>query len=91
MLSLPSLRPDAFSAGQRYADNYFQRVNVHGHIASFPQYDASAEFGGYVPGVNLKDRLFFYGAYNPALNEVYWLSPSSSPFYSHGAFTNKTT
>jgi hypothetical protein len=83
--------PDAFSAGQRYADDYFQRVNVHGHVASLPQYDASAEFGGYVPGVNLKDKLFFYGAYNPALNEVYWLSPSTSPFFSHGAFTNKTT
>ena len=52
--------PDAFTAGQRYADNYFDRVNVHGHIASEPQYDASAEFGGYVPGVNLKNKLFFY-------------------------------
>ena len=37
--------PDAFSSGQRYADNYFDRVNVHGHIASEPQADASAEFG----------------------------------------------
>ena len=83
--------PDAFSSGQRYADNYFNRVNVHGHIASLPQEDASAELGGYVPGVNFKNRLFFYGAYNPALNKVYWKSPSSSPFFSQGAFTNKTT
>jgi Carboxypeptidase regulatory-like domain len=83
--------PDAFSSGQRYADNYFQRVNVRGHIASEPQQDASAEIGGYVPGVHLKDKLFFYGAYNPALNKVYWESPSVSPFASNGAFTNKTT
>ena len=83
--------PDAFSAGQRYADNYFDRVNVHGHIASLPQYDASAEFGGYVPGVNLKDKLFFYGAYNPALNKVFWESPAEAPYYSNGPYTNKTT
>jgi len=83
--------PDAFSSGQRYADNYFQRVNVRGHIASEPQYDASAEIGGYVPGVNLKDKLFFYGAYNPALNKVFWESPSVSPYFSNGPFTNKTT
>ena len=83
--------PDAFSSGQRYADNYFDRVNVHGHIASEPQSDAYAEIGGYVPGVYLKDKLFFYGAYNPGLNKVYWLAPSVAGLYSHGAFTNKTT
>ncbi len=83
--------PDAFSAGQRYADNYFNRVNVRGHIASFPQSDAYAEFGGYVPSAQLKDRLFFYGAYNPGLNKVYWLPPSVASLYSSGPFTNKTT
>ncbi len=73
--------PDAFSAGQRYADDYFDRVNVRGHIASEPQVDASAEFGGYVPGVHLKDKLFFFGAYNPALNKVFWLPPSVARLY----------
>jgi hypothetical protein len=74
--------PDGMSAGQRYADDYFDRSNVHGHIASEPQFDASAEIGGYVPGLHLKDKLFFYGAYNPALNEFYWLAPSVAPLYS---------
>jgi hypothetical protein len=83
--------PDAFSAGQRYADDYFDRVNVRGHIASEPQADASAEIGGYVPGVHLKDKLFFFGAYNPALNKVFWLPPSVAGLYSSGPFTNKTT
>ena len=83
--------PDAFSSGQRYADNYFDRVNVHGHIASEPQYDAFAEFGGYVPGAHFKDRVFFYGAYNPGLNKVFWLPPSVAALYSQGPFTNKTT
>ncbi len=67
--------PGGMSAGQRYADDYFQRVNVRGRIVAEPQYDASAEFGGYVPGAHLKDRLFFFGAYNPALNEFYWNTP----------------
>jgi hypothetical protein len=83
--------PDAFSAGWRYADDYFDRVNVHGHVSSMPQFDASAEIGGYVPGARLKDRLFFFGAYNPALNRVNWLSPPAAGLYSHGAFTNNTT
>ena len=64
--------PDAFSSsGQRYADNYFQRVRTYfrGWIASEPQYDASAEIGGYVPGVHLKDKLFFFGAYNPSAQQ----------------------
>jgi Carboxypeptidase regulatory-like domain/TonB-dependent Receptor Plug Domain len=83
--------PDAFTAGQRYADNYFDRVNVHGHISSEPQFDASAEFGGYVPGVHLKDKLFFFGAYNPALNKVLWQAPSTAALFAHGVYDNKTT
>jgi hypothetical protein len=83
--------PDSFNAEQRYADDYFDRVNVHGHIAEEPQYDASAEIGGYIPGVHLKDKLFFFGAYNPALNRVNWLAPSVAPIYAHGPYTNNTT
>lgn len=83
--------PDAMSAGWRYPDNYFDRVNVRGHVASLPAYDAAAEFGGYVPGELLKNRLFFFGAYNPALKKVFWSPPSVSPLFSSGPFTNKTT
>jgi hypothetical protein len=81
--------PEGMSASWRYPDNYFQRVNLRGRIVALPQFDASAEFGGYVPGVHLKDRLFFYGAYNPALNEFYWNTPSVAGLT--GPFTNKTT
>jgi outer membrane receptor protein involved in Fe transport len=83
--------PDGMTAGQRYADDYFDRSNVHGHISSIPQFDASAEIGGYVPGEHLKDKLFFFGAYNPALNKVLWLAPSVATLYSHGVYNNKTT
>ena len=70
--------PGGMSAGWRYADDYFQRVNLRGRIVALPQYDASAEFGGYVPGAHLKDKLFFFGAYNPALNEFYWNTPTGA-------------
>jgi Carboxypeptidase regulatory-like domain len=81
--------PNGMSSGWRYPDDYFQRVNLRGRIVALPEFDASAEFGGYVPGVHLKDKLFFYGAYNPALNEFYWNTPSVAPLV--GPFTNKTT
>jgi Carboxypeptidase regulatory-like domain len=81
--------PGGMSAAWRYPDNYFQRVNLRGRLVAFPQYDASAEFGGYVPGAHLKDRLFFFGAYNPALNEFYWNTPPGAGLV--GPFTNKTT
>jgi hypothetical protein len=81
--------PGGMSAGWRYADNYFDRVNVRGRLVAFPQYDASVEFGGYVPGAHLKDKLFFFGAYNPSLNEFYWNTPSGAGLV--GPFTNKTT
>jgi hypothetical protein len=81
--------PGGMSAAWRYPDNYFQRVNLRGRIVALPQYDASAEFGGYVPGVHLKDKLFFFGAYNPALNEFYWNTPQGAGLV--GPFTNKTT
>ena len=83
--------PSGFAAGQRYADDYFNRVNVRGRIFEIPQYDGAIEIGGYVPGNYLKNHLFFYGAYNPALNQVGWISPSVAPLSAHGPFTNNTT
>lgn len=82
--------PQQFSATYRQPDDYFNRVNIHGRVYSQPQYDAAAEIGGYVPGP-LKKHLFFYGAYNPALNQGLWRTPQGYGLYSHGGFTNSTT
>jgi carboxypeptidase family protein len=82
--------PDAFQATNYYADN-FGRVNVHGKAFSQPQFDTSIEFGGYVPGNYVKDHLFFFGAYNPALNQIGWIAPPSAGLFAHGPFTNSTT
>ena len=87
--------PEGMSATQRYADN-FGRVNVHGRVFSMPQYDAAAEIGGYIPGNYTHDKLFFYGAYNPALNQNNWISPPTLPgdlpsLANIGSFTNSAT
>ncbi len=88
--------PEAMSGTQRYADNYFDRVNVRGRVFSQPQYDAAVEFGGYIPGKYTHDKLFFYGAYNPALNQNNWIAPvaaagSPATLSNHGPYANNTT
>lgn len=83
--------PDAFTAGQRYADNYFNRVNVHGRIFSEPQFDAAVELGGYIPVGELKDKLFFFGAFNPSLNQYSYIAPNGAGLAAHGPFTNSIT
>ena len=85
--------PEIFSATQRYADN-FGRTNVHGRIFSQPQYDAALELGGPVPiGVH-RDKLFFFGAFNPSVNQFNYVAPTVPNFpnlASHGPFTNSIT
>ena len=81
--------PEQFGATQRYADNYFNRVNTHGRIFAVPQFDAAIEVGGYVP--QLRDHLFFFGAFNPSLNQVSYVAPAGSGLAAHGPFTNSIT
>ena len=83
--------PGGLQKTNRFADDYFGRVNVHGKVYSMPQYDAAAEIGGYVPGRYTHDRLFFYGAYNPALTQNLWVAPAGAGLAAHGPFTNSTT
>ena len=89
------LAPEATGAGYRYADSFrtsdvtssFQR----GKIFSQPEYDASVELGGFIPIKGQHDRLFFFGSFNPSLNQVNFLAPSFSPIYSHGPFASSAT
>jgi hypothetical protein len=91
------LAPEGTSAAFNYQDNYrlfagpgFQR----GKIYSLPAYDASVELGGYIPIAGHHDRLFFFGSFNPSLNQVNYLAPNT-PFaaavYNHGPFTSSAT
>jgi hypothetical protein len=61
-----------FGPGSWYASRYqyyqfgFRQLNPPSTLSS-PQYDAAAEVGGYVPG--LREKLFFFGAFNPSLRQ----------------------
>jgi hypothetical protein len=59
-----------FGPGSFYASRYqyyqfgFRQITPPSTLSS-PQYDAAVELGGYI----LKDKLFFFGAFNPSLRQ----------------------
>lgn len=61
-------------------------------VLSSPQYDAVAEFGGYIPG-RFKDKLFFFGAFNPSLKQdLLRANPNApAPSVALGTLTYSTT
>jgi carboxypeptidase family protein len=89
--------PGWASSGFYYADNHrafagpdFQR----GKIFTLPAYDASVELGGFIPVKGRHDRLFFFGSFNPSLNQTYFLAPNtafSAPIYNHGPYASSAT
>src|SRR5260370_34453391 len=50
----------------------FAVVNLYGRKLDEANYDGDFELGGYVPLHGLKDRLFFFGTFNPSSNHDYW-------------------
>ena len=54
-------RPDAFEATRRQRDDF--SVNKVGKILATEGYDAGVDVGGPI----LKDRLFFFGSFNPSI------------------------
>jgi hypothetical protein len=57
------MRPNAFEATRLQRDDV--RQNLIGKIFAEEQYDAGADIGGPIPG--LKDKLFFFGSFNPSV------------------------
>src|SRR5882757_8654453 len=63
--------PSAFEGTRRFTDDFQQgsqnqRFNLQGKVVHQSNYDADAEFGGYVP--HFKDKLFIFGSFNPQWN-----------------------
>ena len=56
-------RPNAFESTRLQRDDL--RTNKVGKVLAEEFYDYGVDFGGPVPG--LKDKLFFFGAYNPSV------------------------
>ncbi|HKZ03418.1 MAG TPA: hypothetical protein VJ180_14345, partial [Pyrinomonadaceae bacterium] len=52
-----------FEATRKQRDDF--SVNKVGKVLAEEQYDAGVDFGGYVPG--LRDKLFFFGSFNPSV------------------------
>lgn len=84
-----------FGPGAFYASRYqfyqygYQQVTPYSTLSS-PQYDLSAEFGGYVP--HFRDKLFFFGAFNPALRQdILLANPANAVTYAHGQYPSSTT
>ena len=46
--------------------------NLIGRHIEDARYEASGEMGGYVPLFGLKDKLFWFGNYNPTWNQAIW-------------------
>jgi Carboxypeptidase regulatory-like domain/TonB-dependent Receptor Plug Domain len=69
-------------------DPQFGRQNLFGTLQHTAAYDAAFEFGGPVPG--LKDRLFFFGSYNPSESERLLRAPVNSGLFPHGDFNLRT-
>jgi len=81
-------QPRGFFASryQYYQFGYLQ--TAPSQTLSSPQYDLAAEFGGYI----LKDKLFFFGAFDPALTQSIALAnPKSTVTYAHGPYDLNTT
>jgi hypothetical protein len=85
-----------FGPGGWYASRFqyyqfgFQAITPPSTLSS-PQYDAVFELGGPVPG--LKDKLFFFGSFNPQLNQNIMAANPNAPAASValGAVTYSTT
>jgi len=67
--------PSAFYAS-RYQYYQFGFINsAYSSTLSQPAFDASVEFGGYI----LKDKLFFFGAWDPSLSQNYIAAAPTAP------------
>lgn len=69
-------------------DPRFGRANLQGRLLHVGGYDASGEIGGYVPG--LRNHLFFFGSYNPSIQQRFLLAPVNSGLFQHGEFDMRT-
>src|SRR5437016_4393523 len=52
-------------------DPSFGRVNLFGRYLGNANYEGDAELGGYAPLGKLRDHLFYFGNFNPSVNNQY--------------------
>ena len=91
------MAPGGASAGYRMPDTYRQNAPggfLVGSIVAQPAYDASVELGGYIPVKGQHDRLFYFGSFNPSLNQVNYIGADNQfapNVFQHGPYTASAT
>ena len=84
------LGPGKFYAGRYQFYQYGYQQITPAQTLNNPQYDVSAEIGGYIPG--FREKLFFFGAFDPSLTQIIWLANPKSPVtYAHGIYPSDVT
>ena len=88
-LFMQAQNPDTFRMSPDIPTSFLRGYNY-----SYPAYDASAELGGYIPVFHQNNKLFFFGSYNPSLNQTWYVAPNtdfSAALYNHGPYTTSVT
>jgi len=80
-------QPQQFEANRVNPDD-FGLANPFGKLLHNASADVSGEIGGSVPG--LRDKLFFFGSFDPTLNSTYQLADPRTGLFSLGEQTGKT-
>lgn len=82
------LAPGAFYADRKQFFQYgYQQITPYSTLSN-PQYDVSAELGGYI----LKNKLFFFGAFNPSLSQdILQANPLNLVTSAHGPYASSAT
>jgi hypothetical protein len=62
-------------------DPAFHTQNLTGRHIADARYEADAEMGGYVPVLGLKDRLFWFGTFNPTWLQAEWAPAATSGLF----------
>src|SRR5216683_2423437 len=62
-------------------DPKFSVLNLYGSRLNEANYEGDFELGGYVPLHGLRNRLFFFGTFNPSWNHDYWAPAVNSGLF----------
>jgi hypothetical protein len=81
--------PGSWYASRNQPSDYGWQKTVQVRYLNNPQYDGSVEMGGPVPG--LKNKMFFFGAFDPTLTQDLAVAPAGAPLYGYGPHAYSTT
>jgi len=76
---------------QNADDPKFSNLNLVGSRLDNANYEGDFELGGYVPLHGLRDRLFFFGTFNPSWNHGYYQPALNSGLYTTNPLIDRDT